>query len=149
NHDARPRDLELTSYAEIVLAPHREDAAHPAFGKLFLETEWLPVEHALLCRRRPRTAQQPPVWAVHVLATDAPDEAVEFETDRARFLGRGRTLAHPAALDPGARLSGATGPVLDPIFAVRRRVRVLPSASVGVTFTTAVVANREEALALA
>ena len=41
NHGSQPRELELTSYAEIVLAPHGADLAHPAFGKLFLETEWV------------------------------------------------------------------------------------------------------------
>jgi cyclic beta-1,2-glucan synthetase len=150
NLGPRPRELEVTSYAEPVLLPPRADLAHPAFGKLFLETEFLPAESALLCRRRPRAADQQPLWAVHVLAVDGPPVGpVEYETDRARFLGRGRTYAAPAALDPGARLSGTTGPVLDPVFSLRRRVRVAPGASVSLTFTTAVATTREEALALA
>jgi cyclic beta-1,2-glucan synthetase len=150
NLGSRPRDLEVTSYAEPVLLPRRADLAHPAFGKLFLETEFLPAESALLCRRRPRAADQQPLWAVHVLAVDGPmPGAVEYETDRARFLGRGRTPASPAALDPAARLSDTTGSVLDPVFSLRRRVRVAPGASVSVAFTTAVAASREEAVALA
>jgi cyclic beta-1,2-glucan synthetase len=145
-----PRVLEVTSYAEVVLLPHAADLAHPAFGKLFLETEWLPTHHALLCRRRPRSAEQQPVWAVHVLAADGgADGEVEYETDRARFLGRGRTPADPAALEPGAALSGTVGPVLDPVFSLRRRVRLAPGASVALCFTTAVADSREEALALA
>jgi cyclic beta-1,2-glucan synthetase len=149
NHNLRPAEVEVTSYAEVVLLPHRADAAHPAFGKLFLETEWVAEETALLCRRRPRSAEQEPVWAVHALSVDGPAGEVQFETDRARFLGRGRTTARPAALDPGATLSGTTGPVLDPVFSIRRRVRIAPGASVGVAFTTAVAASREEAMALA
>jgi cyclic beta-1,2-glucan synthetase len=150
NHGNRPHELELTSYAEVVLLPHRADLSHPAFGKLFLETEFISSRSALLCRRRPRSADQNPVWCVHVLAVDGPAVGgVQYETDRARFLGRGRTVARPAALEPGAVLSGTTGPVLDPIVSLRRRVRVAPGASVSVAFTTAVAASREEALALA
>ena len=78
-----------------------------------------------------------------------PSAPIEYETDRARFLGRGRTPADPAALDPGATLSGTTGPVLDPIFSLRRRVRLEPGASAVVAFTTAVADSRDEALALA
>src|SRR5262249_23853951 len=74
---------------------------------------------------------------------------VQCETDRARFLGRGRTPADPAALELGAVLSGTTGPVLDPVFSLRRRVRVAPRTSVSLAFTTAVAESREEALVLA
>jgi cyclic beta-1,2-glucan synthetase len=154
NHHSQPRRLELTSYVEVVLAAHAADQAHPAFGKLFLETEFIASEEALLCRRRPRAAEEKPVWAVHVVAVDGPATgSVQYETDRARFLGRGRTPANPAALDGGrgsvARLSGTTGPVLDPILSLRRRVRIAADASVRIAFTTAVADSREEALALA
>jgi cyclic beta-1,2-glucan synthetase len=150
NHNPRPHDLELTSYAEVALGPHRADLAHPAFAKLFLETEFVAAQSALFCRRRPRAEDQKPIWAVHVMAVDGLRLGdLQYETDRARFLGRGRTPANPAALEPGAVLSGTTGAVLDPIFSLRRRVRVLPGASVTVAFTTAVADSREEALALA
>src|SRR5439155_14200005 len=64
NHDSQPHDLEVTSYAEVVLGPHTADLAHPAFSKLFLETEFVPAEDALLCRRRPRSPEQKPIWGV-------------------------------------------------------------------------------------
>ncbi len=150
NHDVKPREVEVTSYAEIVLLAHGADLAHPAFGKLFVETEWVAGSGALICRRRPRSADQPPAWAVHVVASDA--SAVgepQFETDRARFLGRGRSTNDPAAMDPGAGLSGTVGPVLDPIVSLRRRVKIAPGTSAVVAFTTAVVESREDALALA
>jgi cyclic beta-1,2-glucan synthetase len=150
NHDDRPRELELTSYAEVVLTGHADDVAHPAFGKLFLETEWLPGSEALICRRRPRSPDQRPVWAVHVVAVEGSTlGSVEYETDRARFLGRGRTPTDPAAMEPSAVLSGTTGAVLDPIFSIRRRVRLEPRDSATVAFSTATAESREEALTLA
>ena len=150
NHDTRPRELELTSYAEVVLLGHGGDVNHPAFGKLFLETEWVAGPEALICRRRPRSTDQVPVYAVHVAAGDGPSPSpTQFETDRARFLGRGRSPYDPAALDPDVTLSGTTGAVLDPVFSLRRRVRIEPGASAVVAFTTAVADSREEALTLA
>ncbi|OWK36353.1 glycoside hydrolase family 94 protein [Fimbriiglobus ruber] len=150
NLGIRPRELDVTSYAEIVLQTHAADVAHPAFGKLFLETEWLPDHTALLCRWRPRSPSQSPVWAVHALATDARDGVVTWETDRARFLGRRRTPADPVALaDRGAELSGTTGAVLDPAFAIRKQLTLAPGEKATVTFSTGVVATREAAVSLA
>ncbi|HVS34905.1 MAG TPA: glucoamylase family protein [Gemmataceae bacterium] len=150
NHDSKAHELELTSYAEVVLAPHGADLAHPAFGKLFLETEWLPTHQALFCRRRPRAPEQSPVWGVHVAAVDGPIVGeIQYETDRERFLGRGRIPASPRALAPGANLTGTVGPVLDPIFSLRLRIHVAPGSSASVAFTTAAAKNREEALILA
>src|SRR6185436_15378910 len=121
NRGNRLRTLDVTSYSEVVLNPRRADQAHPAFAKLFLETEHVRPDAALLCRRRPRARDQEPVWALHVLATaekisGAQPGDFEFETDRARFLGRGRSARNPAALETRAPLSSTAGPVLDPIF---------------------------------
>jgi cyclic beta-1,2-glucan synthetase len=150
NHNVRTHELEVTSYAEIALNPHAADVAHPAFQKLFLETEYLSAGTALLARRRPRTAEQKPIWAVHILAVEGRGTgAVQYETDRARFLGRGRTPANAAALERGVALSGSTGAVLDPVFSLRRRVQVPPGGTVTLAFTTAVAQSREEALVLA
>ena len=155
NHGSQPRELELTSYVEPVLNFHGADLSHPAFGKLFLETEYLPGSESLLCRRRPRSAQERPIWAVHVMAVDrsAPGCTIvgtlQYETDRARFVGRGRTLANPAALGPNMSLSGTIGPVLDPVFSLRRRFRIEPGGSAVVGFTLAKAESRDSALALA
>jgi cellobiose phosphorylase len=148
NRGDRPRTLEVTSYAEVALNPRRADQAHPAFAKLFLETEYHASSPALLCRRRPRAHDQQPVWALQVLASEAPGE-VEYETDRARFLGRGRSAENPAAMDGGAALSGTVGPVLDPVFSLRQRIRVQPGASAVLAFTTSAPEDRVQALALA
>ena len=149
NQSTRIREIDVTSYAEIVLAPPADDLAHPAFGKLFLETEYLADSAALLCHRRPRDPREPAVWAVHVLSLEGrPQGPVEWETDRARFLGRGRDTDGPAALD-GRALSGTTGIVLDPILSLRQRIRLVPGASVRLCFATGIASDRETAKALA
>ncbi len=129
NHSGRRHEIELTSYAEVCLNDRRADRAHPAFAKLFLETEFDP-SGVLLARRRPRGANERAVWALHTSAASVPaTHDSEYETDRTRFLGRGRTPANPAALDSGSCLSRTTGPVLDPIFSLRRRITLEPGTT--------------------
>lgn len=150
NHGTRVLELDVTSYAEIVLAPAVDDHAHPAFAKLFVETEFVPEASALLCHRRSRDPRKPGSWAVHVINLEgrAPQGVLEWETDRARFLGRGGELSHPDAMD-GRALSGTVGTVLDAIVSLRQRIRVPASESARLTFSTGVAPNRETALALA
>ncbi len=149
NHGDRPREIEITSYAEIVLAAPADDLAHPAFGKLFVETEYLPESAALLCHRRPRAEGEPAAWAVHVLSLEGRTQGpVEWETDRARFLGRGRGPDNPQALD-GRSLSGTTGIVLDSIVSLRQRIRLAPGGFMRLSFATGMAPSRETALALA
>jgi cyclic beta-1,2-glucan synthetase len=149
NHGDRPRELEVTSYAEIVLASSADDLAHPAFGKLFVESEYLAESSALLCRRRPRAPDDAEVFAVHVIGQEGRSQgAVEWESDRGRFLGRGRGPEDPQALD-GRSLSGTTGVLLDPIVSLRQRVRLAPGGVVRLSFATGMASSRETALALA
>jgi cyclic beta-1,2-glucan synthetase len=148
HHGSVMRAIDVTSYAEMALALPVEDLAHPAFGKLFVETEYSPSNTALLCHRRPRGGGDS-LWAVHVLSVEGrPQGAVEWESDRMRFLGRGRDLRWPAALD-GRALSGTTGVVLDPVCSLRQRVRLVPGGQVRLSFATGVAHDRETALALA
>ena len=124
NAGDRARDIELTSYAELVLAPPAADAAHPTFSKLFVQTEYLAKVGAILATRRRRSPAEPEIWAAHLAVVEG--EAVgepEIETDRARFLGRGRDVRAPIAVMDGRPLSNTVGTVLDPVFALRRRVR--------------------------
>jgi cyclic beta-1,2-glucan synthetase len=149
NHSGRPREIELTSYVEIALASLAEDVAHPAFGKLFIETEWVAESTALLARRRPRATSDPTLVAFHVLSIDGRAQAqVEHETDRVRFLGRGRGPEDPLALD-GRALSGTTGAVLDPVLSLRTRLRLAPGAFARLTFTTGLATDEDAARALA
>ncbi len=148
NHGAWMREIEVTSYVEVALAAKRDDLAHPAFGKLFVETEFSPDNTAILCRRRPRHGADE-LWAVHVLSFEGRASGpVEWETDRERFIGRGQSLAAPQALD-GRALSGTTGVVLDPICSLRQRVRVPPGGQVRLSVSTGVAPDREAALRLA
>ena len=149
NHGDRARELEITSYAEIVLAPNADDLAHPAFGKLFVESEYVAESSALVCRRRPRSPEDAEVFAVHVISQEGRTQGpVEWESDRGRFLGRGRGPDDPQALD-GRPLSGTTGVLLDPIVSLRQRVRLAPGAVVRLAFATGMAPSRETALALA
>jgi cyclic beta-1,2-glucan synthetase len=149
NRSARSREIEVTSYVEPVLGPPSEDFAHPAFGKLFLETEFLAASSALLCHRRSRDPKEPGLWAVHAMALqERPQGAVEYATDRATFLGRGRAVDDPAALD-GRPLAGTTGVVIDPILSLRQRIRVEPGATVRLSFVTGVATDRGAAEAIA
>jgi cyclic beta-1,2-glucan synthetase len=144
-----PREIEVTSYAELVLAPHMADVAHPVFSKLFVETEHLAGIGALLATRRRRAPTDPEIWAAHLAVVEGETVGkLEFETDRARFLGRGRSVREPIAVLEGRPLSGSTGAVLDPIFALRRRVRIAPGAKVRIAFWTMVGSSRKAILDL-
>jgi cyclic beta-1,2-glucan synthetase len=150
NQTARAREIEVTSYAEVALATQAADAAHPAFSNLFVETEFVPAGNALIARRRPRASKDEPVYGVHVLVTEGElVGALQYETDRSRFLGRGHTPAEPLVVFEDRPLSNTVGAVLDPVFSLRQRVRVQPGETVRLTFTTAVAHTREEAQALA
>ncbi|MGZ6251660.1 MAG: GH36-type glycosyl hydrolase domain-containing protein [Candidatus Binataceae bacterium] len=150
NLGLRAREIELTSYAEIVLAPDAADAAHPAFSKMFVQTEFDAGAGALLATRRPRSAADAPLWAAHLAVVEGQSTGdVQFETDRARFLGRGRAIRTPISVIDGWPLSNTAGTVLDPVFSLRRRVRIPPGATARVAFWTMVAPTRAEAIDLA
>ena len=150
NFGSRPRIVELTSYAEVVMAPPAGDAAHPAFSNLFVQTEFVPDLAALLATRRPRSPSETRVWAGHVVIVEGETLAgVQYETDRARFLGRGREIRNPVSVIDGRPLSNTAGSVLDPILSLRRRVRIAPGSTARVVFSTFIAPSREVALDLA
>ena len=147
NGGTRDRIMEITSYAELALAPQAADVAHPVFSKLFIETEHLAGTNALLARRRLRDPSDAETWAAHLMVVD--DKAVgscEFETDRAQFLGRGASPRRPRAIVDGRSLSGATGAVVDPAFILRTRVRVAPGETAQIAFWTMVGSSRQAVL---
>ncbi|NEX22489.1 glycosyl transferase [Thiorhodococcus mannitoliphagus] len=145
NASGRPRRIELTSYLEVVLFHADAGAAHPAFAKLFVQTERDPATGALLARRRPRGADESWPWMLHALLGG---EVLEWETDRAAFLGRGRSTASPAAMQGDRPLSGSLGNVLDPVLALRTIVVLAPGADTELTWVTGAAADRAAALAL-
>jgi cellobiose phosphorylase len=150
NRGRTPRVIELTSYAEVVLAPPLADALHPAFSKLFVQTELVPELQAIVCTRRPRSADEHVPWMCHLLAVHNADiDAISYETDRARFIGRGRSTADPQVLDrEQAQLSGSAGSVLDPIVAIRCRITLQPEQSATVDLVTGMADSREYCLQL-
>jgi cyclic beta-1,2-glucan synthetase len=149
NLGAGPRRIEVTSYLEVVLNARAAEASHPAFSKLFVQTEWDAASGALLARRRPRGADEAGVWLVQAVSGGGePQFDTQFETDRKRFIGRGGSLAAPHALASAGPLSGTAGNVLDPAFALRRSVLLDGGAGTALHYVLGAAPDRASALAL-
>ena len=150
NHSEVPRTIEVTSYAEVVLAPQAADALQPSFDNLFVQTEIVQARRTILCTRRPRSATDPTPWMFHLIAPNGTAiGATSYETDRVRFLGRGRTVVSPVAMTGNAALSGSEGSVLEPIVAIRCLVALDPGESATLDLVSGAADSREASLALA
>ncbi|MEO8011676.1 MAG: glucoamylase family protein, partial [Dokdonella sp.] len=150
NRGSVMRTIEVTSYAEIVLAPPISDALHPAFSKLFVQTEIVRSRDAIICTRRPRDRHDSSPSLFHLLAVhDGESSGASFETDRARFLGRGRSSVDAEAIESSGVLSGSEGSVLDPVVAIRHRIRIKPEETVYVDLVIGVGRDREHCVQLA
>ncbi|MEI8027486.1 MAG: glucoamylase family protein [Pseudomonadota bacterium] len=159
NRASRRRVVELTSYAEIVLGPAAADDAHPAFSNLFVQTEILASKKAILCKRRPRSSEDTTPVVFHLMcAHGAVVGDFSFETDRSKFIGRGRSTRNPLAMEPGPwnddtlsasqMLSGSDGSVLDPIVAIRSQFVIEAEQTFRVHCVTGVGESRENVLHL-
>ncbi|HEY6011514.1 MAG TPA: glucoamylase family protein, partial [Nitrospirota bacterium] len=143
NRSGARREIEVTSYAEVVLATPAADALHPAFSNLFVQTEIITDRRAILCTRRPRSRDEHTPWMFHLMAVHGAETGdVSYETDRLRFIGRGRTVVDPQAMDGSASLSGTQGPVLDPIVAIRYRITLDPDKPATINIVTGIGENR-------
>ena len=143
NRSSSPRTIEITSYAEVVIAPQAADEAHPAFSNLFVQTEIVPDHRAILCTRRPRSEDEKPPYLFHLMNVHgAMAEGVSYETARLPFVGRGRTLEHPVALDM-PNLSGSQGAVLDPIVAIRCRISLKANQTATIDLIQGISETRE------
>ena len=150
NLENRDREIDFTSYAEVVLALQQADEAHPAFSNLFVETQFVSELGTLLATRRPSSADDPQLWLAHLAAVDGETVGtLQYESDRARFLGRGRGVRAPLSVRDGGPLSNTAGTVLDPIVSLRHRVAIPQGGTVHLLFTTLVAPSREEALEIA
>jgi cyclic beta-1,2-glucan synthetase len=150
NLSNRDRVIDFTSYAEVVLAPQAADEAHPAFSNLFVGTEFVAELETLLATRRPRSIDEPQAWLAHLAAVEGETAApLQYESDRARFLGRGRGIRSPLSINDGGPLSNTVGAVLDPIVSLRQRLAIARGATVRLVFTTLVAPSRDEALGMA
>jgi cellobiose phosphorylase len=149
NRTRMPRTIEITSYAEVVLAPAASDTLHQAFSNLFVQTEIVRERQAILCHRRPRSDAEPPVWMFHLMAAHGADvQTTSYETDRMAFIGRTQTLEMPLALRGEALLGDSQGPVLDPIVAIRQRITLQPQQTVTLDIVTGVAEQRTQAIQL-
>ncbi|MGE5633264.1 MAG: GH36-type glycosyl hydrolase domain-containing protein [Caulobacteraceae bacterium] len=145
NHGQQAKVIEVTSYSETVLTSQSADVAHPAFSNLFIKTEYMPKYNALLAVRRPREETGKPLWMFHSLTVDSEIlGGVQYETDRAKFIGRGYDLCKPSALEPNRPLSNTVGPVLDPILSLRCRIRLQPGQTVKLNFIMGVAESKEK-----
>ncbi len=149
NSSLSAKDIELTSYAELVLAPQAADVAHPAFSKMFVQTEYIPELETLVATRRRRTPSEPEIWVAQFMVIEATTiGALEFETDRAKFIGIGNDRRSPRALSASDPLSNTRGATLDPIFSFRRRIRIPAGRQSSFTLWTVAASTREGVLDL-
>jgi cellobiose phosphorylase len=149
NRTRTKRIIDITSYAEVVLASNGSDLAHPAFSNLFVRTEIIHQRQAILCTRRPRSVEENPPWMFHLMAVHGAEiRNISFETDRMRFIGRGNTLESPQAMTNLTPLSGSQGSVLDPVVAIQFQIILLPEGSVTIDMVTGISESRDEALTL-
>jgi len=148
------RTIDVTSYAEVVLAPPASDALHPAFSNLFLQTEIIRRQQAILCTRRPRSQGELAPWMLHLMAVSGAEVGeVSYETDRMQFIGRGNTVVDPQAMSGSEglfseTLSGSEGSVLDPIVAIRCRITLDPGESATIDMVSGIGETRDAALSL-
>ena len=149
NRSQTRRTIEITSYAEVVLAPPSADTLHPAFVNLFVQTEIVRQRQAILCTRRPRSFDEPTPWMFHLMSVHGADVGeVSYETDRARFIGRGNTVADPQSISGSAKLSDSQGSVLDPIVAIRHRITLDPDQTATVNIVSGVGNTRDVCMGL-
>ncbi len=150
NLGMRVREVQVTSYAELAIAPQATDEAHPAFSNLFVETEFAASEDALVATRRHQSEKETIVWLAHVAVVEGESTGnLQFETDRAKFIGRGHQVRDAVSIRDGRPLSNTVGPVLDPVLSLRRTVRIPPGTTVRIVFSTMVAPTRTQVLDLA
>jgi cellobiose phosphorylase len=143
------RTIDVTSYAEVVLALSAADALHPAFSNLFVQTEIVRERQAILCTRRPRSLDEQSPWSFHLMTVHGPYTGeMSYETDRMQFIGRGGTLASPRAMEHSAALSGSQGSVLDPIVSIRCQIALDPEESATVDLVSGMGETRDVCLRL-
>lgn len=150
NHGEEARVLDVTSFMEVVLTAPATDIAHPIFSNLFVRTEFVVKYESLIAFRRPRESHQPVTWSFHSILVEGETVGdVQYETDRSKFIGRGRTISAPQAMDSFHPLSNTAGPILDPVMSLRRRIKIDPGKTAKVTFILGTADNRNQAMELA
>ncbi|MEP6792908.1 MAG: glucoamylase family protein [Saprospiraceae bacterium] len=144
NRSRKKRQIEITSYAEVVLNVQVAEALHPAFSNLFVQTEIIHQRHAIMCTRRPRSVEERPPWMFHLMKAHGADvEDISYETSRDHFIGRGQIISDPLAMQHSGEFSGSQGSVLDPIVAIRYRMTLKPYESVTVDMVYGIAVEKD------
>ncbi len=142
------REIEFTSYAEVVLAPQLDDERHPAFSKLSVHSEYLAEHGGLLFNRRARRPELSHPMLFHTVVNNSGEvQLIGHETDRHQFVGRGQDSLLPSGLADG--LSKATGWTLDPIMALQVAMHLEPMESKQFAFLTCAGKHRSDVLTIA
>ncbi|MGQ0815867.1 MAG: GH36-type glycosyl hydrolase domain-containing protein, partial [Gemmatimonadota bacterium] len=139
NRSGRTRRIDITTYTELSLDTPAADAAHPAFSKLFVQTAFDTARGALIAWRRLRSPDDRPLWVSQRLTG-----AREYESDRAKFIGRIRSTANPLAMAMDATLSGTVGAVLDPIFSLRAPFELNANGAIDLEWFQCAADTRED-----
>jgi len=144
NHSKSKKNIEITSYAEVVLALPAEESSHPAFSNLFVQTEIIPHQQAILCTRRPGSNEEKPPWMLHLMKVNGVEvRQISYETDRDKFIGRGKSLVEPRVMTVSEPLSGSQGSVLDPIVSIQSRMILEPEEIIIVDVITGITETRD------
>jgi cellobiose phosphorylase len=144
------REVEITSYMEVTMSPYNADLVHPAFGNLFIQTQFVEKPACVIASRRSRSAGEQKKWVVQTIAVEGEQTgSVQYETNRNNFIGRNRSLKHPRAMDSDVQLTKSTGAVIDPIISMRVRVRIEPGKTGRVAYSTLQADSEESAVKLA
>ena len=149
NSSSHKREVEITSYLEVTLAPYNADLVHPAFGNLFIETEFVQEPMCIIASRRPKSKEEK-LWLMQTIAVEGKQiGSVQYETSRVNFIGRNRNLVNPRAMDNDVQLTKSIGAVIDPIISMRIRVLIEPGKTCRVAYSTVTANSREKAIQLA
>ena len=144
NVSSTRRTIEITSYAEVVLANPDSDLMQPAFSNLFVQTEIIPNQNAIVCTRRPRSSNEQSPLMFHIMTIQGKNsQEVSYETDRMEFIGRGNTSVNPKAMTTTGMLSGSQGSVLDPIVSIRHKIVLEPDETINVDMIIGIAETKE------
>jgi cellobiose phosphorylase len=146
NQSNEVKIMELTSYMEVVGDTHLAELSHPAFNKLFMESEFLEEQSIFLSKRRSNKGGENP-YLMHMVKTQAKMlHKVEYENDRLKFIGRNNTLESPDVVANNVSLSNQSGFCNDPIMSLRVTIQLKAKESASVSFITGVGTTKEEVL---
>ena len=141
NHAAHPLRIAVTSFTELSLAARAADVAHPAFQKMFVETEFLEEQGALIAHRRKRSEHEANVWMAQVFVGGELPAVTQVGTSRSQFLGRGGSLQAPTGLNAWDATREASG-ALDPALILRRELLLKPGTPLRLSLVTLLAESR-------